>query len=95
MLYESDFRPFRPKFRSYNVTTAALQRRFKNQVNVNVVPKNESTSDEEETEKQGFWTAWFVNFCQNTSVHGIRYIGDRELHWSERYKDKLFQLNLK
>ena len=86
MIYESDFRPFRPKFRSYNVTSSAMQRRFKNRVNVNVnsLMKNESSGADEESEKQGFWTAWFVNFCQNTSVHGIRYIGDRELHWSER-----------
>lgn len=86
MLYESDFKPFRPKFRSYNVTTAALQRRFKNRVNINgvAVSNNENTGVEDDVEKQGFWTAWFVNFCQNTSVHGIRYIGNRELHWSER-----------
>ena len=86
MLYESDFKSFRPQFRSHNVTTVSLQRRLRNRgiVNVISVPENGNDGDENESEKQGFWTSWFVNFCQNTSVHGIRYIGGRELHWSER-----------
>lgn len=27
---------------------------------------------------------FFIEFCDNCSIHGIRYISERGIHWSER-----------
>lgn len=36
------------------------------------------------SKKRSFWTELFASYSENTSVHGIRYIGQHELHWSKR-----------
>lgn len=26
----------------------------------------------------------FAEYCSNSTIHGVRYLGDRKRHWSER-----------
>lgn len=28
---------------------------------------------------------FFVEYCDNSSIHGVRYITERNRHWSERF----------
>lgn len=30
------------------------------------------------------WTNFFDDFCRNSTIHGIKYMGDRNRHWAER-----------
>lgn len=36
----------------------------------------------------------FEEYCQNSSVHGVQYIGDSNRHWSERYVLFILRPNL-
>lgn len=31
---------------------------------------------------------FFMEFCANSSIHGVRYFTERKRHWSERYHSK-------
>lgn len=35
-------------------------------------------------EEPNFVEQWFVEFCNNTSVHGMKYMGQKNFHWSEK-----------
>lgn len=45
------------------------------------ITKAENSDDDEQPK---FLVKWFMNFCDNTSVHGMKFIGKSTMHWSER-----------
>ena len=83
---QSEFKqpPFQPRF-DYGKSLGQLRksRKLKTKYEPEVVIKHESDDDDTD-DKQPFIIKWFYNFCENTSIHGVKYLGQSELHWSER-----------
>lgn len=86
MYYQNDFKlpPFQPRF-DYQKSLGQLRhsRRIKKKLEPEIIIKHESEENDEE--KSRFFNKWFYNYCDNTSIHGVKYIGQSELHWSERF----------
>lgn len=86
MFYKNDFKQptFQPRF-DYNKNLGQLRKgkAIKRNLEPEVIIKHES-DDEDEDVKRPFIVKWFYNFCENTSIHGIKFVGQTELHWSER-----------
>ena len=92
MYSQSEFKqlPFQPRF-DYGRSLGQLRksRKVKKKLEPEVIIRHEKDDDEDANDKQTFITKWFYNFCENTSIHGVKYLGQSELHWSERFQ-KLF-----
>jgi hypothetical protein len=88
MFYKNEFAtaPFQPRF-GYRRSLGQLRqtKKFKKKLEPEVTLTH---SDEKEAENGGerfkFLHKWMLNFCDNTSIHGVKYIGQSELHWFER-----------
>ncbi|KAG5683041.1 hypothetical protein PVAND_012348 [Polypedilum vanderplanki] len=82
MYYQSDYK-FQPRL-DYNKNLSNLRRGGrklnKKHLEPDVIIKHES--DEEEVSNEIF--ECFISFTQNTSMHGVKFIGQSELHWTER-----------
>ena len=84
MYYQTDFRsvhvPFHPNFIQHKVFG-----RFRKNRKGKVSPL-ESTKENKKNKGQSehFIERWFSSFCDNTSVHGMKYIGQKNFHWSEK-----------
>lgn len=91
MYTQSEFKqlPFQPRF-DYGRSLGQLRksRKLKRKLESEVIIKHES-DDDDANDKQTFIFKWFCNFCENTSIHGVKYLGQSELHWSERLKKSL------
>lgn len=89
MIYERDFQTiprFRPRY--------DYRRSFgkKNDVKINVISPSGNVKAEESVEdpKSSLYK-WWLNFCENSSIHGLRYIGQESLHWFERWREKFYE----
>ena len=84
MMYESDFRtiPFRfqPRY-DYRRDLGSLR---KSQAKINAIFPPETENDKASGDTKMTFYKWWINFCDNSSIHGLRYIGQESLHWSER-----------
>lgn len=91
MFYQSDFRTLPARFQPRYDYRRSFGNLRKSQVKVNVItPSGKVTKDEiAEEEDANFLRKWFFNFCDNTSVHGMKYIGQMNLHWTERWRKSL------
>lgn len=91
MYSQSEFKslPFQPRF-DYGRSLGQLRksRKVKIKPEPEVIIKHES-DDDDANDKQ-IILKWFYNFCENTSIHGVKYLGQSELHWSERFKNQNF-----
>lgn len=80
MLYQSDFRSLPARFQPrFNVQKSLRGLKMKPKEvtalkSIKKVSKNEPH----------FVEQWFVEFCNNTSVHGMKYMGQKNFHWSEK-----------
>lgn len=88
MLYQSDFKPppFQPRF-DYQKSLSQLRKGKiinKKHLQPEVILKHESDDDDDAESKSQFLKKWFYSFCENTSIHGVKYIGQSDLHWTER-----------
>lgn len=88
MIYQSDFRTLPARFQPRYDSRRNFGNLRKSLVKINVISPSgkavKSQSDDEEP--TNYVQKWFLNFCDNTSVHGMKYIGQTGLHWSERFK---------
>lgn len=73
IIYKSDYFHFRHKKHLGSTTNPSSNNR-------NILDcKNDKNSDHK-LEDLSFWE----RFCYHTTIHGIKYIAQKELHWSER-----------
>lgn len=82
MFYQSDFRTLPARFQTrydYQRSFKALRRRKLN----SVAPLEKESKDEEVEKTNEYLELWF-SFCNNTSVHGMKYLGQLKLNWTER-----------
>lgn len=88
MFYQGDFKqpPFQPRF-DYGRSIGQLRKtkRVRNRLEPDIIIKHDS-DDEDDGENKSFVAKWFCNFCENTSIHGVKYLGLVDLHWTERYE---------
>lgn len=90
MFYQSDYKisqflPARYKRRSLGELRKKLnKKKIETEVNFTDTTMNSGVSE-------NFISKYFLSFCENTTVHGIKYIG-QDLHWFERLN--IFTLNL-
>lgn len=49
--------------------------------NRNILDGEKDKNSDHKLEDLSFWE----RFCYHTTIHGIKYIAQKELHWSERY----------
>lgn len=83
MFYESDFRALPSRFQPrYDYRRSFTRFKGKHNVKVNVISPSGKTVTTEV--QRNMLHKWFLDFCNDTSVHGMKYIGQTNLHWSER-----------
>jgi hypothetical protein len=84
-MYQSDFKS-RPRI-DYNRSLSELRRGGrklrKSHLEPEVIINHGKEEEGEEEEEQSVWK-WFQNFAENTSIHGVKFTGQTDLHWSER-----------
>lgn len=81
MFYKTDFKP---KFDAVNKFKV---RYYKNYVEQNTQRFNNNRlndSREKKSFKKSLVLSFWQRYCENTSIHGIKYISMTDLHWSER-----------
>jgi hypothetical protein len=82
MLYESDFRSIPDRYRPRYDYRKSFG---KNDVKINVIsPSGRVVKEETIEDSKTVIAKWWLNFCDNSSIHGLKYIGQESLHWSER-----------
>lgn len=83
MFYQSDFRTLPARFQPRHDNRQSL-RKLRNSKVVDI-DENEREKGEREDEKSlTALQVWFLDLCGNTSVHGMKFIGQTSLHWTER-----------
>ena len=82
MMFESDFRTIPYRFQPRHDYRKGLESLRKRQVKINTISPSKKKENNEDT-KVTFYK-WWINFCDNSSIHGLKYIGQENLHWSER-----------
>lgn len=82
MFYQSDFRTLPARFQPRYDYRRSIKKLRKSEVDLNgKTQENEAADDEKPlTALQ----TWFLDFCGNTSLHGMKFIGLTTLHWTER-----------
>lgn len=86
MIYQKDFNTFPARFQPRYDYQRSFGKLRKSLVKVKVTSpsgKNVKTDLSDDKEPNVFQT-WFLDFCGNTSVHGMKFIGQSNLHWTER-----------
>lgn len=85
MFYPSDFKtfsPFQPRFNYKRSVNFARKKPIRID---QIAPEN---GEIEEDSKQSVccetFIKWFENFCANTSIHGMKFIGNQNLHLIDR-----------
>lgn len=88
MYYQSDFQTFPVRFQSRYDNRRNVGEKRKSRVKIHVVAPSVKTakSQSEVKERPNFVQKWFTNLCENTSVHGLKYIGQAGVHWTERFE---------
>jgi hypothetical protein len=88
MYYQSDFKIFQPKF-DYQRSLERLRHNrgvLKKKPEPEIIIKHAHDDEvDDDDEKPQFLVKCFYDFCENTSIHGVRYIGDTQMHWFERF----------
>lgn len=87
MFYQSNIRPppFQPRF-DYGRSLGQLRntKPVRKKLEPEVIIQHDSDDDEDGQENVPFIVKWFYNYCENTTIHGVKYLGQSELHWTER-----------
>lgn len=83
MIYNSDSRTLPARFHPRFDYRRSIRRRHESETKVNVISPLGEVQDSEEQDFSDL-QSWFMNFCSNTSVHGVKFIGQTSLHWTER-----------
>lgn len=73
IIYKSDYFHFRHKKHLGSTTNPSSNNR-------NILDCEEDKNSDHKLEDLSFWE----RFCYHTTIHGIKYIAQKELHWSER-----------
>lgn len=85
MFYQSDFRTLPARFQPprYDYRRSLKQLR-KSEVDLN--GKSEENDEKVQVDEKPLTAlqTWFLDFCGNTSLHGMKFIGQTTLHWTER-----------
>lgn len=88
MFYESDFRTLPSRFPPRYDNRKSFRNWRKSGVKINVIsPSGESvknSSEDEKAKKANFLQELFSDFSENTSIHGVKFIGQKSFHWTER-----------
>jgi acid-sensing ion channel, other len=85
MLYQKDFLTLPARFNPRYDYRRNFRNFRKSDVKINVITPSGKTVEPLPTDEQPrMLNKWFLNFCDNTSVHGMKFIGKSELHWAER-----------
>ena len=82
MFYQSDYKmnQFMPRYKRRSLRE--LQKKLK-------IKKPEVKNSEiDDSESEGILFKYILSFCENTSIHGVKYVG-QDLHWFERYKNSI------
>lgn len=88
MFYPSDFKTsssFQPRFGYKKSVKFVRQKPWRidqvTPINEKIEPKSESTKDDSIFKTV---SVWFGQFSENTSIHGMKFIGNRDLHLIDR-----------
>jgi hypothetical protein len=84
MFYNSDFRTLPARFHPRFDNKTSFGSLKTSQMKTDVVPRSEKTLDKTVKNEitgnpKNILHKWFINFCENSSVHGLKYIGQIDL----------------
>ena len=86
MIYQSDYSTFPVHFQPRYDYRRSF-RKSKSEAKINFVAplsKIDESEEDIDDQKSSDFKSWFLDFCENTSIHGVKFIGQPGLHWSER-----------
>lgn len=86
MFYQSDYKinQFLPRYKRRSLRELKKKMKFK-------LKKPGAIEDKETKIDDDILLKYILSFCENTSIHGVKYVG-QELHWIERCR-KLIQIS--
>lgn len=78
MFYQSDYKinQFLPRYKRRSLRELKKKMKFKLKKPVAIKDKETKIDDD-------ILLKYILSFCENTSIHGVKYVG-QELHWIER-----------
>lgn len=84
MFYHSDYKinQFLPRYKRRSL--GELNKKLK----IKIKKPETKISDNDDDQSEGILLKYILSFCENTSIHGVKYVG-QELHWFERCKKQI------
>lgn len=83
MLYKKDFKHMHPQFNSRGFQKTKPLVKVDHLPTISILSNKVNVNEGYQQQGNRNLPYWH-KYCENTSVHGIKYFVERDLHWSER-----------